>query len=154
MINLSVLLFGGIFIYQGNLTTGQLIGFLLYVSMFMQPIRRITTLVENFQKGMAGFNRFIETLDLEPDIQDSSDSRTIGRLNGNIAFHNVTFSYNNKRNVLKDLDLKIHSGETVALVGPSGGGKTTLCSLIPRFYEVEQGHITIDGLDKIGRAHV
>lgn len=146
LINLTVITFGGIFIYQGQLTTGELVGFLLYVSMFMQPIRRMSTLVENFQRGMAGFSRFVETLDLEPDIEDSKGARDMGRLKGDIEFNHVTFSYN-KENVLQDISLEIRAGETVALVGPSGGGKTTLCSLIPRFYEVELGHILIDGIN-------
>ncbi len=147
MINLAVISFGGIFIYQGNLTTGELVGFLLYVSMFIQPIKRMTTLVENFQKGMAGFTRFVETLELEPDIKDNKDAKNVGKLKGNVSFHNVSFSYNNKENILKDININIKPGETVALVGPSGGGKTTVCSLIPRFYEVYDGHIEIDGLD-------
>ncbi|WP_330375401.1 ABC transporter ATP-binding protein [Inediibacterium massiliense] len=146
-INLAVLIFGGIFIYTGELTRGELVGFLLYVSMFLQPIRRITTLVENYQKGMAGFNRFIETLQMQPDIIDSQDAIDVKRLKGDIQFEKVTFSYDDGESVLKNIDLSIMNGETVALVGPSGGGKTTLCSLIPRFYEVDQGRIIIDKID-------
>lgn len=142
-----MVIFGGIFYYYDQLTTGELIGFLLYISMFLQPIRRITAFVENYQKGMAGFHRFVETMDLEPDIVDDPDAKAIGRVSGKIVFDQVTFSYNNKAKVLKNISLKIHPGETVAFVGPSGGGKTTLCSLIPRFYEVDQGRIEIDDMD-------
>ncbi|SHI92694.1 ATP-binding cassette, subfamily B [Geosporobacter subterraneus DSM 17957] len=147
LISLVVVIFGGIFIYYDQLTVGELIGFILYVNMFLQPIRRITTLVENFQKGMAGFNRFTETLDIQPDIRDDKDAVTVGRIQGDIRFENVTFSYNEKKDVLRDITLQIKAGETVALVGPSGGGKTTLCSLIPRFYEIDHGSIRIDGMD-------
>lgn len=147
LISLVVVIFGGIFLYYDQLTTGELVGFLLYVNMFLQPIRRITTLVENFQKGMAGFNRFTETLDLQPDIQDDKDAVTVGRVKGDLRFENVAFSYNDKKDILHDISLQIRAGETVALVGPSGGGKTTLCSLIPRFYEIDQGSIEVDGVD-------
>ena len=147
LISLVVVIFGGIFIYYDQLTIGELVGFLLYVTMFLQPIRRITTLVENFQKGMAGFNRFTETLDLQPDILDDKDAITVGRIQGDLGFENVTFSYNDKKDILRNISLQIKSGETVALVGPSGGGKTTLCSLIPRFYEIDQGKIRVDGMD-------
>ncbi|ABR50728.1 ABC transporter, transmembrane region [Alkaliphilus metalliredigens QYMF] len=145
--NLAVLIGGGIFIYQGQMTTGDLFAFLLYVSMFMQPIRRLTTLVENYQKGMAGFSRFVEVLELDPEIVDSENAKEMGRAEGRINFQHVTFSYNNQQNVLQDITMEVKTGETVAFVGPSGGGKTTLCSLIPRFYEVEQGSIQIDGVD-------
>lgn len=147
LISLVVVIFGGIFIYYDQLTVGELIGFILYVNMFLQPIRRITTLVENFQKGMAGFNRFTETLDIQPDIRDDKDAVTVGRIQGDIRFENVAFSYNEKKDVLRDITLQIKAGETVALVGPSGGGKTTLCSLIPRFYEIDHGSIRVDGMD-------
>jgi ATP-binding cassette, subfamily B, bacterial len=146
-INLTVLIGGGYFIYQGQLTSGELVGFLLYVSMFMQPIRRITALIENFQRAMSGFARFTETLDLQPDIQDNKGAKNMGRVQGEIEFNNVTFSYNNRNNVLQNISLRVKPGETVAFVGPSGGGKTTLCSLIPRFYEIDKGSITIDGKD-------
>ncbi|MEW9121806.1 MAG: ABC transporter ATP-binding protein [Thermotaleaceae bacterium] len=147
LISLVVVIFGGIFIYYDQLSTGQLVGFLLYVNMFLQPIRRITTLVENLQRGIAGFNRFTETLDIEPDIIDDADAAAVGRMAGDIVFEHVTFSYNDKNNILSDISLQIQAGETVALVGPSGGGKTTLCSLIPRFYEIDKGAIQIDGKD-------
>lgn len=147
LINLAVLVFGGIFIYLDKLSTGELIGFLLYVSMFLQPIRRITALVENYQRGMAGFHRFTETLDIIPDILDSKDAFHTDRLKGEICFQDVGFSYNDHNSVLQDINFHIKQGETVAFVGPSGAGKTTLCSLIPRFYEINEGSIAIDGVD-------
>ncbi|KAB3534084.1 ABC transporter ATP-binding protein [Alkaliphilus pronyensis] len=146
-INLVVLIAGGLFIYYDKLTIGDLVGFLLYVSIFLQPIRRITALVENYQRGMAGFRRFTETLDINPDIVNDKDAVKVGRLKGHIKFDSVTFSYNNKANVLKNINLNIKPGETVAFVGPSGAGKTTLCSLIPRFYEIDKGSILIDNMD-------
>ncbi len=146
-INLVVIFFGGIFIYRGTLSTGDLIGFLLYVSMFLQPIRRISVLVENYQKGMAGFRRFTETLDILPDITDTKNAIQAGRLKGEITFKDVTFSYNDHSSVLEDINFYVAAGETVAFVGPSGSGKTTLCSLIPRFYEIDKGSIEIDGTD-------
>ncbi len=147
LINLVVLIFGGVFIYYDKMTPGMLMGFLLYVSMFMQPIRKLTTLIENYQVGMSGFARFIETLDLEPDIMDDPKAISIERVEGEVVFDNVTFSYNNKENVLENISLSIKPGETMAFVGPSGGGKTTLCSLIPRFYEVDKGSVKVDGIE-------
>ncbi|MFZ5969256.1 MAG: ABC transporter ATP-binding protein [Bacillota bacterium] len=144
-IQLVVLFFGGVFIYYEQMSIGDLIGFLLFVSMFLQPIKRITTLVENFQRGMAGFHRFTETLDIAPDIKDDRDAKHVASVKGEIQFQDVTFSYNNKKNVLENISLHVRAGETVAFVGPSGGGKTTLCSLIPRFYEIDKGMIRIDG---------
>ncbi len=146
LINVVVMMFGGIFIYYGKMTSGTLVEFLLYVGMFLQPIRKFTTLIENYQKGMSGFIRFIETLEIEPDIKDNPKAINIERVNGEIEFDNVTFSYN-KENVLENINLSIKPGETIAFVGPSGGGKTTLCSLIPRFYEVDKGSVKIDGMD-------
>ncbi len=146
IINVIVVVFGGIFIYQGQLTSGELVGFLLYVSMFLQPIRRMTTLVENYQRGMAGFHRFIETLDIKPD-RDAEDAIELDRVRGEIIFDQVTFSYNNKTNVLENICFTVQPGETVALVGPSGTGKTTLCHLIPRFYEIDKGSVQIDQID-------
>lgn len=147
LINLVVIVFGGMFVYYGQMTSGTLVGFLLYVSMFLQPIRKLTTLMENYQNGMSGFARFVETLNLDPDIKDDPKAVDINRVHGEVIFDNVTFSYNNKENVLDSISLSIKPGETIAFVGPSGGGKTTLCSLIPRFYEVDKGSVKVDGID-------
>ena len=147
LINVAVIVFGGIFIYYDRMTPGMLVGFLLYVTMFLEPIKKFSTLIENYQKGMSGFARFIETLEIEPDIKDDPKAVNIGKIGGEIIFDNVTFSYNNKENVLENINLSIKPGEIIAFVGPSGGGKTTLCSLIPRFYEVDKGSVRVDGMD-------
>lgn len=147
LINVIVVMFGGLFIYLDKISPGTLVEFLLYVTMFLQPIRKFTTLIENYQQGMSGFARFMETLEIDPDIKDDPRSINVERVNGEIIFDNVTFSYNNKENVLENINLLIRPGETVAFVGPSGGGKTTLCSLIPRFYEVDKGSVMVDGID-------
>lgn len=147
IINLIVLIYGGILIYSGDLTIGELIGFLLYVSMFLQPIKRMTALIENYQKGMAGFSRFIEVLNEQPQVKDKKGAKDIKNIKGNIKFEDVTFSYNDKNNILENINFEVKKGETVAFVGPSGAGKTTLCSLIPRFYEVDSGKIKIDDID-------
>lgn len=147
VIHLLVLVAGGFFIYQGQMATGQLVGFLLYVSMFMQPIRRITALIENYQKGMSGFQRFFETLHINPEIEDKKDAKILTDVKGEIHFDSVTFNYGMDQKVLEGINLKIQPGETLAIVGKSGGGKTTLCNLVPRFYEVEGGSIKIDGRD-------
>lgn len=146
-IRLLVLIIGGLFCVKGQLSIGQLASFIIFVGIFLQPLRMILNLLEQYQRGMAGFNRFIELMDIEPDIQDAPDAVNVGRLKGHIRFEGVSFSYHKNERVLKDIDLIIEPGQTIALVGPSGGGKTTLCSLIPRFYEVDSGRILIDGID-------
>ena len=147
LISLVVVFTGGYFAYRGQITLGTLIGFLLYVNMFLQPIRRFSVLVETYQRGMAGFRRFVETLEIEPEIVDKKEARPAGRLKGEIVLDRVTFSYKQDEHILKDISLHIAPGETVALVGPSGAGKTTLCNLIPRFYDIQGGSIKIDGID-------
>jgi ATP-binding cassette subfamily B protein len=147
MITLVVLVFGAWYAYQGKLSYGELIGFLLYVNIFLKPIEKINALLELYPKGMAGFKRYCELMDTEPDVKDADDAIEAPRLRGDIEFHNVTFGYENHTHVLKNINLKIRAGETIALVGPSGAGKSTLCSLIPRFYEIDDGSLTIDGID-------
>ncbi len=147
IINLAVLFAGGIFYYKGQITTGELMGFILYVSMFLQPIRRIATLIETYQRGMAGFSRFIEIMDTPPLIHDKPDAYDMGEVTGHIEFKDVEFSYSDNSQVLNNVTFEIYPGETVAFVGPSGAGKTTLCSLIPRFYEIDNGAITVDGIN-------
>ena len=142
-----VLLSGGLFTYFGKISFGDFTAFLLFVSIFLNPIRRLINFIEQFQNGMSGFNRFVELMEVEPE-EESPDAREIGAVKGDIAFEDVTFAYGeNLANVLDHVSLHIPSGKTVALVGPSGGGKTTICHLIPRFYEIESGRITIDGED-------
>lgn len=147
LLQLIVLVVGGYFVFSGSMSVGALVQFLLYVSIFLQPIRKFTIVVEQYQKAMAGFSRFEETLNIEPDIKDKKDAKKMGRVKGNIIFKDVAFSYNNKEKVLENIQLEVNPGETIAFVGPSGAGKTTLCSLIPRFYEIDKGKITIDETD-------
>ncbi|MEJ8777088.1 ABC transporter ATP-binding protein [Pseudogracilibacillus sp. ICA-222130] len=145
---LVVLVFGAWLSYTGQLTYGELVAFVLYVNVLVKPIEKISALLELYPKGMAGFKRFTDLLDEAPDIQDEKDAKVVHDLQGNIAFHDVTFTYEKTQApVLNDLSFQVKSGETVAFVGPSGAGKTTICSLIPRFYDVDEGAITIDGMD-------
>lgn len=146
-ITLLVLLYSAWLMFQGVLSPGELFAFILYVNILMRPVDKITALMELYPKGMAGFKRFTELLDVEPEIVDAADAIDVPELRGNIVFNNVDFSYEDGQPVLQGIDLDIRAGETVAFVGPSGAGKTTICSLIPRFYDVDGGAITIDGTD-------
>jgi ATP-binding cassette subfamily B protein len=147
LVTLFILLGGAWFVFHGQLTNGGFIGFLLLTNILFRPIEKINAVIENYPKGIAGFKRYLELLDTEPDIVDSPDAIDVGHLHGDIAYKNVTFGYEADRPVLQHIDLTISAGETVAFVGPSGAGKTTLCSLLPRFYDVLEGGITIDGID-------
>lgn len=146
LLYLAVIFFGGLFIYNNTLTVGSLVQFLLYITIFLEPVRRIANFIETFQKAAAGFNRFTEVMDIDPDIVDEPNAKHIQKIQGDISFEHVSFRYNDSETVLNDINLKISSGQTVAFVGPSGAGKTTICSLIPRFYDVTGGYITIDGI--------
>ncbi len=147
LFNLVVLAVGGFLIYKSRLNTVALVTFTLYVAAFVSPIKRLASFAENYVLGMAGFGRFSEILDIQPDITDAPDAVSLGRVHGDIRFEDVSFAYENDRTVLSHINLDIPAGKTLALVGPSGGGKTTLCHLIPRFYETRAGRITIDGHD-------
>ncbi|PAV28460.1 multidrug ABC transporter ATP-binding protein [Virgibacillus profundi] len=148
LITLIVLVVGTWFTFRGQMQMGELVFFVLMVNVLMNPIQKISALLELYPKGMAGFKRFTELLDVIPDVQDRSDARKVESLKGDIAFNNVTFTYEKtQRPVLNSLSFSIHAGETIAFVGPSGAGKTTISSLIPRFYDVNSGSITIDGID-------
>ena len=147
LFSVSVIAIGGYLIMQGSFDYVGLITFTLYVAAFIQPIRMLSQFMEQFASGLAGFNRFRELMDEAPDITDAPDAKELKDVLGNIEFQDVSFSYNDKTNVLEHINLKIDAGKTLALVGPSGGGKTTLCHLIPRFYEATDGQITIDGQD-------
>ena len=146
-VTLIVLVVGAYLCYQGSLSYGELVGFVLFVNVLFKPVDKISTLMEIYPKGMAGFRRFIELLDSEPDVKDAPDAIDVPALAGDIEFHNVTFGYEKDKPVLQGINLKVKAGETVAFVGPSGAGKSTICSLIPRFYDVDEGSITIDGID-------
>ena len=145
---IAVLLVGGLFLVSGSITAPDYIAYLLYVTTLLTSIRRIVEFAEQFQRGITGIERFCEILDVQPDIKDAPDAEELTDVRGDITFDHVTFRYDdNDKTVLADLNLKVHQGERVALVGPSGGGKTTLCNLIPRFYNVTSGRILIDGKD-------
>ena len=144
---LIVLVVGAWLSFTGRLTYGELVSFVLYTNVLIKPIDKITALLEMYPKGMAGFKRFRDLLSEEPEIKDKSDAKKVSALKGDIVFQNVDFCYEGKKQVLKNISFSIQAGQTVAFVGPSGAGKTTICSLIPRFYDVEQGSITIDGVD-------
>lgn len=142
-----VMIAGAYFVLSGTLTAGGFIGFLLLVGVFFRPVEKINSVIETYPKGIAGFRRFTELIDTEPDIADAPDAITVDHLKGAIAYEDVSFGYNPEAPVFEHVDLTIDAGETIAFVGPSGAGKTTICSLLPRFYEVGGGRITIDGVD-------
>ena len=142
-----VMVAGTWFVLHGQLSEGGFISFLLLVGVFLRPVDKINGVLETYPKGIAGFRRYTELLATQPDIVDLPGATPAGPLRGDIRFEGVTFGYGDGRTVLRDIDLDIAAGETVAFVGPSGAGKTTLCSLLPRFYEPSAGRITIDGTD-------
>lgn len=148
LLNLMVITVGGYFTYKNIINFADLFTYTLYVNFFMQPIRRLTEFAQQYQDGMTGFERFIDIMEIEPEIVDKEDAIDIENVMGSIQFKDVSFSYNDgEENVLSNINLKIPKGKTVALVGPSGAGKTTLCHLIPRFYETDKGEIIIDGMN-------
>lgn len=148
LIQISIVTTGAIMIAKGTLNISDLITFLLYIGVFTEPIRTIVDFTEQFQNGYTGFERFCEIMNIEPDIVDSKDAIELSGVKGNITFENVSFRYNDKsQTVLDNVSLDIKPGSYTALVGSSGAGKTTLCSLIPRFYDVNDGRILIDGED-------
>ena len=147
ILNIVTLSVGGFFVYRGYINIGDLVAYLLYINFFLQPIRKLTNFTQQFQNGMTGFERFVEIMKVKPSIVDKEDAVTFKKIKGKIEFKNVAFKYSEKKFVLSNINLSIMPGETMALVGPSGGGKTTLCQLIPRFYEVNDGEILIDGIN-------
>ncbi|SCX02421.1 putative multidrug export ATP-binding/permease protein [Agrobacterium sp. DSM 25558] len=142
-----IMICGAWFVLTGDLTSGGFIGFLLLVNVFFRPVEKINSVIETYPKGIAGFRRFTELIDTAPDIADAPDAIVAPALRGEITYKDVSFGYSDGKQVLSNIDLTIKAGETVAFVGPSGAGKTTLCSLLPRFYEVTGGSISIDGID-------
>ena len=148
MVTVIVIVVGGTLMTKGTIKATDLITFLLYINNFTEPVKKLINFAEQFQNGYSGFERFREIMSIEPDIQDAKDAAEVKELKGDISFEHVSFHYeSNKEQVLKNVDLQVEAGEYVALVGASGVGKTTLCSLIPRFYEVSDGAIKIDGMD-------
>ncbi|MFV0503709.1 MAG: ABC transporter ATP-binding protein [Lachnospirales bacterium] len=134
-------------ILNGTMNPGDIVAFILYINMFLEPIKMLINFTEMYQKGYTGFKRMHDILELEDEVKERKNPVEICNFNGNINFNNVSFSYEENKDILKDLTISIKSGSTVALVGPSGGGKTTFCSLIPRFYDATNGSVTINGVN-------
>lgn len=148
LVTVAVIVVGGIFLSKGTLLAADLITFLLYINNFIEPVKKLVNFTEMFQNGFTGFERFDEIMNIEPDIQDDKDAVDAHELKGDVEFENVSFQYDDgAENVLRNLNLKVKAGEYVALVGSSGVGKTTLCNLLPRFFDVTEGTIYIDGMD-------
>ena len=146
ILKLIVLVSGGLFCIYGKITPGDFAAFLIYANVFVDPINRLVNFIEQFQNGMSGFERFCSIMDA-PVEEDSPSAKPIEDVKGEISFRNVTFRYGDSKEILRDLTFKVAPGRTLALVGPSGGGKTTICNIIPRFYDIEGGSVTIDGVD-------
>lgn len=146
LVTLFTLLFGTFFVIRGELSYGEFVAFILLSNILLGPIQKINAVIESYPKGIAGFKRYTEIMDTEPDIADAPGA-VHADLEGEIHYRNVSFGYEGNERVLRNINLTVRAGETVAIVGPSGAGKTTLCSLLPRFYELEEGSILIDGYD-------
>ncbi|NQX48711.1 ABC transporter ATP-binding protein [Paenibacillus tritici] len=147
LITIVVMVCGAWFFIKGELEIGEFVAFILLSNVFFRPIEKINAVIESYPKGIAGFKRYLEVIDTEPDIADKPDAVEVGTLRGDISFSKVSFGYEDDRKVLEDISLSVNAGETIAFVGPSGAGKTTICSLLPRFYDVTGGAISIDGID-------
>ena len=146
-VQVVVMLAGAWFVVHGELSAGGFVGFLLLVNVFFRPIDKINSIIETYPKGIAGFERYTQFLDAEPDIRDRNDAEDVSRLRGDIEYRDVGFGYSADKPVFDGLNVSIKAGETIAFVGPSGAGKTTICSLLPRFYEITAGTVAIDGID-------
>ncbi|MCQ2423409.1 MAG: ABC transporter ATP-binding protein/permease [Clostridia bacterium] len=147
LLQLVLYVAGGLFCYYGKIDVPEFTAFLLYINMFMNPVRRLVGFIEQYQNGMTGFKRFTDIIDEKPET-DKPDAAVLENVRGEIEFNNVSFRYSDEgRQILSGLSFKVAAGRTLALVGESGGGKTTICHLIPRFYPLEEGSITIDGTD-------
>ena len=144
--NVVILIAGGLFLYDGKITFADYSAFIVSINLFLGPVNTLIRFMEQYQSGVAGFERFVEVLEMKPEM-DRDGAKDVPRLKGEIEFDDVTFAYDGEHDVLKHIDMKIKPGQTFALVGPSGGGKTTICHLIPHFYQVEKGRILLDGMD-------
>lgn len=147
LFQVAVITLGGWLIMRDGMQLVDLLTFSLYVSTFLAPIRRLSNFAEQYSVGMAGFKRFCELMAIQPEIADRPHAKVLSDVRGEVNYQNVSFSYNEGSEVLCGINLTLPAGKTLALVGPSGGGKTTLCHLLPRFYEISEGNITIDGTD-------
>ncbi len=148
LLYIVVVVIGGLFMRNGGISPSDFVAYILYVSTLLASVKTIINFMEQFENGITGIERFVEILDTEPDIVDKENAVDPGKLCGNIRFDNVTFRYSEENEyVLQNINIDVRAGQSVALVGPSGGGKTTICNLIPRFYEVEAGAVTIDGIN-------
>lgn len=148
LITVTVVVYGGVNIVNARLDLADLITFLLYIGNFIEPMQKLTHMTEQFQEGITGFQRFMEILEIEPEIQDSPNAVNMKNVQGNVEFKNVGFRYRDDHaHVLRNISLHVEAGDTVAIVGSSGVGKTTLCSLLPRFYEVSEGELLLDGIN-------
>ena len=147
MLNVIIVGFGGYYVMRGEMDYRDLITFNLYIASFVNPMRKLSNFSELFANGFAGLNRFVEVMRTEPTVQDKPDAKQLENVQGEIEISHVSFAYDGDLAVLHDVSMQVRPGETIAIVGPSGGGKTTLCQLIPRFYDVTSGAISIDGVD-------
>ena len=148
LITVGSLLMGAWLMMKGELSAADLVTFLLYINNFTEPVKKLVNFTEQFQNGYSGYERFVEIMNIAPDIKDKEDAKSLDRVQGEIQFEDVSFHYSeNKENVLSHVNLDVKPGEYVALVGSSGAGKTTLWSLIPRFYDVTGGAVRLDGID-------
>ncbi|MGM0883337.1 MAG: ABC transporter ATP-binding protein [Bacillota bacterium] len=147
LVSVFVLIAGAWYVLQDKMNYGDFVAFVLLTNIFFKPIEKINAVIESYPKGIAGFKRYIQLLETAPDVADKPGAAEVDRLNGDIQYRGVTFGYEGEAKVLQNIDLTIRAGETIAFVGPSGAGKTTLCSLLPRFYEIEGGSISVDGYD-------
>ncbi len=144
---LLALVAGGYFVHINEISIGDMVAYIIYINQFLQPIKRLANFIEQYQRGMAGFSRFVEVMNIQSDIVDKEDAIYVDKVLGKVEFKSVKFSYEEDSSVLSDINLNVEKGETVAIVGPSGVGKSTLCNLIPRFYEIDEGNILIDNMD-------
>ncbi|TKH06399.1 ABC transporter ATP-binding protein [Peribacillus simplex] len=147
LVALTVLGCGAWYVIHGKMTYGEFVAFIMLSNIFIAPIKQISSILETLPKGYAGFKRYLELVDMFPDIHDVKDAIEVDSVKGDVVFENVSFGYEADRTILKDITFSVTAGNTIALVGASGGGKTTLCSLLPRFYDIQSGSIKIDGID-------